>query len=461
MLWAFLDFTRLTLDLSRSGSDNVPEAVYDEKENAVVQHCEFAGKMGIKVGMGLAQTAALCPQITITSYSQDKEHGHLQSLAARLYQVASDIVLFPPSALAVRLDNLSHYYGSISGVWTTLSSELSPLNVHFTYASGWSVECARVLAKACRNQIFTEKKTISTALKRCEVAHLDIDNKQRQTLSRVGIFTLDRLLSLSMSELGRRFNNQTIRYLTAVRGDTFPTYALYRPGDVFERDCDVSYEIENTQHLLPYITTLLEDLAVFLRLRNKVVTEITLTLFYREQPASPVQFRSATGLSSARKWMDIVSLQLENLTLDAPVISLRLLAESLQEHDAGNQDFFQDRHQYFAEKQLMSRLQARLGDNCVITPATGNDHRVEYQTTSHSESFSGHGCHWLPAIRLLSPKRLTTPCQITFGPVRLQTGWWDANPVKRDYFIAKTQSGEFVQVFRNAKQHWFIQGYYA
>lgn len=461
MLWAYLDFTRLSLDLSGFDSSDIPSAVYNQHDNIIVQRCDLAAKQGIKPGMGLAQAAALCPDISITTYSLDKEQEHLQALAARLYQVASDIVVITPAALAIRLDNLCHYYGSISGTWKALLSELVPVNVSFAYATGWSVEAARILAKASCNQIITDNKAISAALKVCQVCHLDIDNAQKLTLNRVGIFTLDRLLSLSVSELGKRFNNQTIRYLTAVRGDVYPTYPLYRPADVFERHCDVAYEIEYTDHLLPYITTLLEDLAVFLRLRNKVVSEICLTLYYRDEVATELVLRSAIGLSSARKWLDIATLQLENISLLAPVISLRLFANELQEHDSGNQDFFQDRHQYFAQKQLMSRLQARLGEQSVIVPSSGNDHRMERQTESGENSAPLPSSQWLPAIRLVTPTPLTKPCHITFGPVRLQTGWWDERAVRRDYFIAKTQAGEYLQVFRNAQQHWFIQGYYA
>lgn len=461
MLWAFLDFTRLTLDMTDYRTAGQPTAVYDEQRNMIVQRNQTAAEKGIKAGMGLAQAAALCPDISIISYSQDKERGHLQAIAARLYQVASDIVVVPPASLAVRLDNLCHYYGTVAGTWHAISGELRPLHLHFRFASGWSVECASALAKAKCDQIFTDKKAISSALRKCQVSHLEIDSRQQRTLNRVGIYTLDRLLSLTVSELGKRFDNNLIQYLTALRGDTYPTYPVYRPSEVFERDCDVTYEIENTQYLVPYLKGLLSDLTVFLRLRNKVVTEITLTLDYREQTASTFVFRSAVGLSCNKKWLDIAVLQLENMSLCAPVISLRLFAGSLEEHDADNQDFFQDRHQYFAQKQLMSRLQARLGDHCVKSPSAGDDHRMELQTLSGESSVSANHGHWLPALRLNSPIPLTAPCQITFGPVRLQTGWWDEQPVKRDYFIARTQAGEFIQVFRNAQQHWFIQGYYA
>ena len=461
MLWAYLDFTQLTLDLSGSERASAPAAVYNEQENVIVQRCAEAAKQGIMPGMGLAQAAALCPDVTITVYVRDKEVEHLHSLAARLYQIASDIVVITPAALAIRLDNLCHYYGSVAATWKAIVSELAPMRVNFAYASGWSVECARVLAKANCNDIYTDKKAISAALKKCQISHLDLDHSQRSTLHRVGIFTLERLLSLSVSELGKRFNNQTIRYLTAVRGDAYPTYLLYRPAERFVRHKDVAYEIDNTQHLLPYVTALLEDLAVFLRLRNKVVSDLSINLYYRDQAATTVLVRSAVGLSNVKQWLDIASLQLENISLDAPVISLRLCADELQEHDAANQDFFQDRHQYFAQKQLMSRLQARLGDHNVIVPASGNDHRMERQTESGGNSAADTRSQWLPAIRLVAPAPLTTPCHITFGPVRLQTGWWDEKAVKRDYFIAKTQSGEFIQIFRNARQHWFIQGYYA
>jgi protein ImuB len=53
------------------------------------------------------------------------------------------------------------------------------------------------------------------------------------------------------------------------------------------------------------------------------------------------------------------------------------------------------------------------------------------------------------------------------GPERIETGWWDGDPVARDYYIAMAEDGALVWVFRNrvpeasGQVHWHLQGRFA
>ncbi|MCU7554825.1 DNA polymerase Y family protein [Alteromonas sp. ASW11-19] len=464
MLWVYIQFTRLTLDfLARTAGhpDHEPVVIYHPQNNTLVQCNDAALEAELKPGMGLAHAAALASNLQILNYSEDTERAHLQAIAARLYQVASDIVVFNPAALAVRLDNLSQYYGTLTAAWSTLTRELSPMGVTFSFGSGWSVECARVLAMANSNALNTDSQSIRSCLARCTVACLQLDNKQAASFSRVGIQTVKQLLALPLAELGQRFSNELIRYITAVRGETFPTHPLFRPGDTFQRRVDVGYEIDNTQHLQPYITGLLEELCVYLRLSNRCTSELSFTLYYRETDADTIQVRSAEPQFQVEQWRTLTELQLDTVQLSAPVISVGLEVKQLEALNPDSQDFFENRQQYFAHKQLISRLQARLGEQSVSQPHLANEHRVEKLSEPDDLPEPTSPSRWQPAFLLDPPLPLTTATQITFGPVRIHTGWWDKQSVKRDYFIAKSEDGRYLQVYRDHHQQWWVQGLYA
>ena len=34
------------------------------------------------------------------------------------------------------------------------------------------------------------------------------------------------------------------------------------------------------------------------------------------------------------------------------------------------------------------------------------------------------------------------------GPERIETGWWDGRPIARDYYIARSQSGSRMWIYR-------------
>ena len=54
--------------------------------------------------------------------------------------------------------------------------------------------------------------------------------------------------------------------------------------------------------------------------------------------------------------------------------------------------------------------------------------------------------------------------QLLSGPERIETGWWDAGLVERDYYIAQQPGGALVWVYRARKPvapqtpSWFLQG---
>lgn len=56
------------------------------------------------------------------------------------------------------------------------------------------------------------------------------------------------------------------------------------------------------------------------------------------------------------------------------------------------------------------------------------------------------------------------PLQLLSGPERIESGWWDADYVGRDYFIAQLPGGALVWVYRarvpvaDAEFEWFLQG---
>ena len=79
---------------------------------------------------------------------------------------------------------------------------------------------------------------------------------------------------------------------------------------------------------------------------------------------------------------------------------------------------------------------------------------------SRSHACSEQAAQHIPAFILSQPQRLTETPKIEFGPVRIESGWWDNAPEQRDYFIALNQHGQRMQIFRE-QGGWYISGWYA
>lgn len=462
-LWAYFNCYQLTLDhVQRFGQTRAQGAlvIYQASQNRLLQVSPAAAREGVQPGMGMAQAAALCPALTIMDYCEARQLRHLRSLAHRLYALAADIVLQPPGGLAIRLDPLIRYYGGLDVVWQTLSNEMQAAGVSFHFGTAWGVEAAQVLAESGADSLLTEPASIKQALARCPLSATRLTDKQQHALQRVGVRSLAQVLAMPVSELGQRFDNTLIEYLCALRAEAFPRVQYFHPDEHFHSVAEPSYEISHAQHLEPLLSSLTDECLMFARLRNQRTRTLAFTLHFREQPPQPMLIQAASALSRLSLWQSLITLKLEQLELDAPVVKVSLAVTELEAVEEQTDDFFAHRVHVFAQKHLLSRLQTRLGSAAIAYPASGQDYRPEKLSVSHPRPAAHSHPQTLPAVCFTQPRPLNESPHIEYGPVRIQTGWWDGHPVKRDYFIGRTQDGRRLQLFRDDQQQWFVQGWY-
>jgi protein ImuB len=132
--------------------------------------------------------------------------------------------------------------------------------------------------------------------------------------------------------------------------------------------------------------------------------------------------------------------------------------------------------------QLIERLQSRLGREQVQRLHGVADHRPEaaYRIATLDASPAPRHAGTVPLLTgtmprpiwlLHKPLPLTEqrqrpcwhgPLTLLAGPERIETGWWDAGEVRRDYFIAEDPSAGWVWIFRTLAERdgsgWFLQG---
>lgn len=466
MWWAYFHCYQLTLDVhsqsTQQVSTNLPTVVYNLQQNCIVQCDSAALKSGLDINMGLAQAASLCPDITIIDYCADTELSALNALAHNIYQVASDVVILPPTGIAVRLDNLLQYYGSYPVLWHALTHEFTQANISRDFGVAWGIEAAKVLAKHKNNRFYTTHQQVKSALQNCNLSLCELSDKTRSALNRVGISAVGPLLAMPVQAIGQRFHNDVIRYLTALRGETFPTVTLFRPKETFASHITLPFEAENTQHLLPYIKSLLTRLEHYLRARNLLTSSIHFTIGFRESDNLDLGVSAAHTMVKVMDWQLLVELALSSKQLPEPAISIHLTCDSFDDVSPEDDDFFSQRFSLLAQKQLLGRLYAKLGDEGNTRVLMGNDHRIEKMTSHQSvTSVSEQSAAYSPAFLFDKPTPLTTPSRICFGPLRINTGWWDNNTYQRDYFIVETHQEHRLLVFRDANEQWWSQGVYS
>ena len=65
-----------------------------------------------------------------------------------------------------------------------------------------------------------------------------------------------------------------------------------------------------------------------------------------------------------------------------------------------------------------------------------------------------------PGLLLPQPQPLNLQVEVIKGPERIQTGWWDDKPIKRDYYIGQSRDGQQVWIFKTPNKEWYLHGYF-
>ncbi len=483
-LWLYIYFPSLQLDLIQKqytditehdfahtselrAKKNTPQAIYQSSSNQLIQINNAAKVKGIKCGMGLAKASLLYGDLQIFEYKRSLEENALEQIAQQLYIVTSDIVLAHPNGLILRAQNMLNLYGGLAGYWRVIEYCLIKTNYRFIASAAYSVHAAKLIALHSKQHFITKDRSkIQHILDKCSLAYSDIEPKDLQKLARVGMHTVKDLRRIPSAEVAGRVNRYSMNTINELLGLAPSKVKFYQPPSSFHETIELLYEIENTEKLRPILTHTLRNLAQFLCIRNARTLQIKIDFLQRDAPCLSLTFNSALPIYTHLDWIEIISLKLESVTLIAPIYGLSLHCEKHETTQASNDDLFAQRSSQIAGLSLISRLMSKLGESKVQGLSYAQDFRPEHANqlvpfTSNTKKVTGVGFnHDQPGILLTSPEVLTQQVSIIKGPERINTGWWDAQAIIRDYYIGQSQNGQRLWIYKTPNDQWYLHGFF-
>jgi protein ImuB len=472
-LWIYLYLPNLQLNIQQSQAEGVnsssAQIIYHPKLNQVLQLNHQAEKLGIKMGMGLASASILCSNLAISEYKEEIAIQALQGLANQLYLVTSDIVIDEPFGLYLRAQNMLRLYGGLSDYWQVVREVISRHGYDIYYASAFSVNAAKLIAKHKQKFISHDKALIHEQLQKCSLLLTNIDKKDIEKLQRIGIKSIVDLFEQPLSALASRVSKFSLQIVSELRGESAAKLRFYQAPKQYEHYLELLYDIELSARLLPVIKKCLVALEAYLLVRNGLALSIQITLYQREHEPITQVINSALPIYKSAHWLDIIELRLEQLRLDSSVYGITLKCQKIEPADACESDFFSEKSTQIAAMTLISRLKAKLGEAEVQVMRYHDDHRPECCTQLSTESINEDRrnkqttpAYFLdrPGFLLHEPIQLSTKVSIIDGPERVVSGWWDGHIVQRDYFLAQSDQGQQMWVFKTREENWFIHGYF-
>lgn len=519
MLWACLHFSTLPLSavFDELAASAQPCALYEgPRQRPLIVQANAAGlAQGARPGQTVAAARALCANLDLRRREPDAERHGLQLLATWAYHYSGQVSLAGADTLYLEVGaSLTLFKG-----WPQLCAHLQQDLQLLGYAGhrlgvAPVAAAARVLALNHDRIALRRLPVMLQALDPIPLQSCGLPAATAAQLQGMGFRRLGELWRLPRQELARRIGPENLLWLDRLRGIAPEVLPLYQPPDGFGRRIELDGLVESWQALLFPLRRLVRELGLFLQVRDCGVQTFELRLEHEDHATTRVPVNLSSVQREADALYEFCRGRLERVAIPAPVSAIALVAAGLAPFRPGHHDLFEPvRRQGLDWPDLTERLRSRLGDEALRGLACVADHRPEraWRFTAADTAATKPATARTPpapkpaeknknpqdnkpawpgarrsdaqanaaAARLRSaqapsatrplwllarPIPLRQPlAQILAGPERIESGWWDGDDARRDYYIVRCTNGQRAWAYLPAGEDsgWMLHGWFA
>jgi protein ImuB len=474
MLWIALDFPCLPLETFALPSTHTePWAIADGTDVLVCN--ARAQALGVRSGMRLSAAGALAPQLNYRLRDKAAEAATLATLAAWANKFTPNVSLESPRALLLDIEGSLRLFGGIRPLLQTLRRELDDMGYAALMACAPTATAALLLARAGVQKIVNCKRALEAVVANLPLAALDCDAQTAQTLQAVGVKQVAELMALPRDGLARRGGRQLLDTVDRALGHLPAPRQFFAPPAHFNARLELAAPVAHSEALLFAARRLITQLTGFLAARNGGIQRFTLQLGHERSAATHVDIGLMAPTRDPAHLTLLVRERLAALALSEAVHTLSVEAADILVLAEENRELFAVRGEGQGEWQkLVERLRARLGAQAVQGVAADAEHRPERASRAAAPGVAsvaparGLRPLWLlPAPQPLpqiaeKPHYRETALAIVAGPERIESGWWDDDDIKRDYFVAQTPDRATLWIYRERRTlGWYLHGVFS
>ncbi|HKO89300.1 MAG TPA: DNA polymerase Y family protein [Burkholderiales bacterium] len=302
---------------------------------------------------------------------------------------------------------------------------------------------------------------------------LACSDKQLAFFESLGLHNIGDLLRLPRAAVAERCGQALLDSIDEALGKRAEAHVFFEAPAQFDVRVELPAEVTQVEALNFVLNRLLIQLCAFLGGRLAAIRGFEIRFEHRDIAAT----RLTIGLLRPSRDTGHLTLlareRLGHLRLTAPVRAFSLHARDLVQWGGENNSLLQDETTEAEEwPKLAEQLRARLGAENVQGLQLQADHRPEAASQMvEPNSLSAELRYPLRPLWLLpQPEPLREQgagpyykgaLKLIAGPERIRSGWWDAKPASRDYFIAQTQDQALLWIYRENGRSWYLHGHFA
>ena len=529
MLWLYLRFPNLYLQhvlldkqIQTTQTDNHQAVAIVCNQQRILCCNTQAQAQGVSQDMALSTAFCLAPNLIAMPFAAQQQEQQLLQQGGWAQNYSATISLDPPDGLWLEVGSMQRLFNGLSSLNEKIKTDLDEQGWLFESAIAPTPFAAKALADTT-GAIIENTQQLQPLLHNLTIDALQLPDKIKHGLQRMGIRNHQQLLALPAREIGYRFGAEVSQYLEQLSGQRAHVLPLFEAPETFHQVRHFLEEIEHQKGILFPLKRLLTELCRFLNRRHLSSQILQLELQHRY--IEPTQWRIVLAAAShtLEDFLFVCRNFIERQQLAAPVLQISLTVDNLHEikmdqgasgdllaplaHLENNAAFhieepsadystepsadystepsagYSTEHvkktsgNFLKGQQLLNRLHARLQPNCVqgirLTPDPRPEYQTFYQSSTELAVFHNERTkqqqnakhNSLPYPLWLYPAPIAIKnqehYQLLAGPERFNSGWWDGHSIQRDYYLAKHKyNHQQLWIFQ---QHdgWFIHGVYA
>ena len=492
------------------------------KRGAVIRlACPRATRLGVRPGMPVAEARAVVPQLSVHDEDPTSDRHALEKLAAWAERYSPIVGLEEgpaPECLLLDVTGCADCFHGEDRLAERAVGEFRAqgstvrIAIADTLGAAWGL-CHQ--GSGVRGQesgvrilkpLTPDSCLLTPDLRPLPVTALRLPDDVLDTLAALGFERIEQLLEMPRDGLPR-VDPLVLRRLDQLLGRVPEPIVPCKFRPQVQARCSFEYATDRRVFLEHALEKLLTHIVALLREQGRGVKHLECWFFHESVPPSRIDvrlFRSTQELAHLRK---LLAARLERLTLPAPACGICLRAPVVEPLSPRQYDLFEEEPREGELAALIDRLVSRLGREAVTFATLVDDPQPEY------------ACRFEPAIgdkktrrqgdketrrqarrrdfQLLFPRDSLSPCLLvslspclsprpaslvrptplvwtrdrtfrhagheyivvaSWGPERIETGWWRGDDVRRDYYIVETDTSTRWWIFRRHDGQWFVQG---
>lgn len=505
--WACVDvpqFLLQTLFDTHPSWASSPVAVVDRDtpQGVVVQCNRIARNAMITPGLRYGAALSLHPELRAAVVDAAQLAAMQQRIFAQLHDFSPHVEPGPKTTTSLfwlTITGLDKLFGGFDQ-WAQRAYDA--LRAHQIYASitvGWSRFGTFALTRDAVEsgggtgwRIIGSVEDEQRAVGKVRLDALNLPVKVREQLAKFAIERVNDLLALPESAVRKRFGAQAheLWRLASGAAETLPLQpvALDQP---IQTQLELDDEVWNTTQLTFLIKRELHPLLLQLAARHHDLQRLEIALHARSQ-AQQLVIRPATPTLAEVRLLELCRLQLERLTLTAPIVRVDLNVHGVPMHREQTH-IFQDtpalgrpRRDLHAANHALARLEAEFPGTVFqierhdrhlpeskfsLKPFVALPPPQEPRSTSPPQKTLVRRIfrHPIPLPWARDPNKIGLEAQVvrTDGPYEISGGWWhDASDtavredagVHRTYWFVETHTDILWVYWDQHRQQWFQHG---